>query len=179
MAGLQPCNGKGDPLPTDGRRGGRTQRSRSLIARHYRARQGRQVSSNEEEMLTIEEKRNRFRTLHGSGCFVMPSPWDIGTARMMQQLGFTAIATTSAGLAWSIGRPQYEITFDDVIEHLASLCEKVDVPVCADFESGFAKDPDGVAINVDVVVDTGIAGFSIEDRDADADRAIFEMRLAT
>jgi 2-methylisocitrate lyase-like PEP mutase family enzyme len=129
-------------------------------------------------MLTIEEKRNRFRALHDSGCFVMPSPWDIGTARMMQQLGFSAIATTSAGLAWSIGRPQYEITFDDVIEHFASLCEKVDVPVCADFESGFACDPDGVSVNVDVVVDTGIAGFSIEDRDARGHGGLYEMRQA-
>jgi len=125
------------------------------------------------------ERRERFRALHETGCFVLPSPWDIGTARMMQQLGFLAIATTSAGFAWSIGRPQYEITFDDVFEHLASLCECVDLPVTADFESGFAKDPEDISINVDVVVDTGIAGFSIEDRDADGVRAIYEMRLAT
>jgi len=130
-------------------------------------------------MLAIVERRNRFRAMHESGCFLIPSPWDIGTARMMQQLGFRAIATTSAGFAWSIGRPQYEITFDDVLEHLASICEKVDLPVSADFESGFAKDPEGVGVNVDVVVDTGIAGFSIEDRDANGDRAIYEMRLAT
>jgi 2-methylisocitrate lyase-like PEP mutase family enzyme len=130
-------------------------------------------------MLATMERRKRFRAMHESGCFVIPTPWDVGTARMMQQLGFRAIATTSAGLAWSIGRPQYKITFDDVLEHLASICEKVDLPVTADFESGFAKDPEGICINVDVVVDTGIAGFSIEDRDVDADRAIFEMRLAT
>jgi 2-methylisocitrate lyase-like PEP mutase family enzyme len=123
---------------------------------------------NEVEMHTIMEKRSRFRGLHETGCFVLPSPWDIGTARMMQQLGFAAIGTTSAGLAWSIGRPQYEITFDDIVEHLASLCEKVDLPVTADFESGFATDPEGVAVNVDVILDTGIAGFSIEDRDASA-----------
>ena len=135
--------------------------------------------SREVEMSATMERRKRFRAMHETGCFVIPSPWDVGTARMMQQLGFRAIATTSAGLAWSIGRPQYKITFDDVLEHLASICEKVDLPVTADFESGFAKDPEGVCINVDVVVDTGIAGFSIEDRDADADRAIFEMRLAT
>ena len=130
-------------------------------------------------MSATVERRNRFRAMHETGYFVLPSPWDVGTARMMQQLGFSAIATTSAGLAWSIGRRQYEITFDDVVEHLASICEKVDLPVTADFESGFAKDPEGVCINVDVVVDTGIAGLSIEDRDADGDRAIYERRLAT
>ena len=124
-------------------------------------------------------RRKRFRAMHETGCFVLPSPWDVGTARMMQQLGFHAIATTSAGLAWSIGRPQYEITLDDVVEHFASICEKVDLPVTADFESGFAKDPEGVSINVDVVVDTGIAGFSIQDRDADGGSTIYEMRLAT
>ena len=96
----------------------------------------------------------------------------------MQQLGFDAVATTSAGLAWSLGRPQYEITLDDVVEHLSSICEKIDLPVTADFESGFAKDPEGVGINVDVVVDTGIAGFSIEDRDVDKNAAIYEARLA-
>jgi 2-methylisocitrate lyase-like PEP mutase family enzyme len=130
-------------------------------------------------MSTIIERRTRFRAMHETGCFVLPSPWDVGTARMMQQLGFRAIATTSAGLAWSIGRPQYEIAFDDVLEHLASICEKVDLPVTADFESGFARDPEGVGVNVDVVVDTGIAGFSIEDRDPDRNSSIYEIRLAT
>src|ERR1700754_158666 len=132
----------------------------------------------EAEMSVIMERRKRFRAMHEDGCFVLPSPWDVGTARMMQQLGFGAVATTSAGLAWSIGRPQYEITLDDVVEHLSSICENIDLPVTADFESGFAKDPEGVGINVDVVVDTGIAGFSIEDRDVDRDAAIYETRLA-
>jgi 2-methylisocitrate lyase-like PEP mutase family enzyme len=130
-------------------------------------------------MSAIMERRKRFRAMHEDGCFVLPSPWDVGTARMMQQLGFGAVATTSAGLAWSIGRPQYEITLDDVVEHLSSICEKIDLPVTADFESGFAKDPEGVGINVDVVADTGIAGFSIEDRDEDKGTTIYEMRLAT
>jgi 2-methylisocitrate lyase-like PEP mutase family enzyme len=130
-------------------------------------------------MSATMERRKRFRAMHETGCFVLPSPWDVGTARMMQQLGFRAIATTSAGFAWSIGRPQHEITFDDVLEHLSSICEKVDLPVTADLESGFAKDPEGVGVNVDVVVDTGIAGFSIEDRDAKGDRTLYEMRLAS
>lgn len=116
--------------------------------------------------------------MHETGCFVLPSPWDVGTARMMQQMGFRAVGTTSAGFAWSIGRPQYEITLDDVLEHLSSICEKVDLPVTADLESGFAKDPEGVGVNVDVVVDTGIAGISIEDRDAMGDRTLYELRLA-
>jgi 2-methylisocitrate lyase-like PEP mutase family enzyme len=76
-------------------------------------------------MSATMERRKRFRAMHETGCFVLPSPWDVGTARMMQQLGFRAIGTTSAGFAWSIGRPQYEITFDDVLEHLSSICEKV------------------------------------------------------
>jgi 2-methylisocitrate lyase-like PEP mutase family enzyme len=129
-------------------------------------------------MSATMERRKRFRAMHETGCFMLPSPWDVGTARMMQQLGFRAIATTSAGFAWSIGRPQYEITFDDVLEHLSSICEKVDLPVTADLESGFAKDPEGVGVNVDVVVDTGIAGISIEDRDVKGDRTLYEMRMA-
>lgn len=129
-------------------------------------------------MYTTMEKRLRFRAMHETGCFVLPTPWSVGTARMMQELGFDAIATTSAGLAWSIGLPQYEITFDDVIEHLASLCDKVDLPVTADFESGFARDPEGVGANVDVVLDTGVAGFSIEDRDGSATDRLYETRQA-
>ena len=129
-------------------------------------------------MSATMERRKRFRAMHETGCFVLPSPWDVGTARMMQQMGFRAVGTTSAGFAWSIGRPQYEITFDDVLEHLSSICEKVDLPVTADLESGFAKDPEGVGVNVDVVVDTGIAGISIEDRDAMGDRTLYELRLA-
>jgi 2-methylisocitrate lyase-like PEP mutase family enzyme len=97
---------------------------------------------------------------------------------MMQHLGFQAIATTSTGLAWSIGRPDYTITIDDVLEHLASLNEKVDIPVNADFESGFAKEPDGVSANVDLVLETGVAGFSIEDRNFEAMDKLYETRLA-
>jgi 2-methylisocitrate lyase-like PEP mutase family enzyme len=145
----------------------------------YRSQMLSPLFVSEVDMSTTAEKRTRFCALHETGCFTLPSPWDIGTARMMQQLGFEAIATTSAGLAWSIGRPQYAITFDDVLEHLASLCEKVDLPVTADCESGFAKDPEGVAVNVDVVVDTGVAGFSIEDRDAEARSRIYEMLQAS
>jgi 2-methylisocitrate lyase-like PEP mutase family enzyme len=129
-------------------------------------------------MKTTSEKRTQFRALHEKGCFVLPNPWDIGSARMMQHLGFEAVATTSTGFAWSIGRPDYTITLDDVLEHLASISEKVSLPVNADFESGFAKDPDGVGANVDLVIETGVAGFSIEDRDVEAMDQLYETRLA-
>ncbi len=97
---------------------------------------------------------------------------------MMQHLGFSAIATTSTGFAWTIGRPDYAIAMDDVLEHLVSLGEKTDLPINADFESGFARDPENLAANVDLVINTGIAGFSIEDRDVDAINTLYERPLA-
>jgi 2-methylisocitrate lyase-like PEP mutase family enzyme len=127
---------------------------------------------------SIAEKRKRFHALHQSGCFVLPNPWDIGSARMMQHLGFAAIATTSSGFAWTMGRPDYSISMDDVLEHLVSLEEGTDLPINADFESGFARDPENLAANVDLVIDTGVAGFSIEDRDVDFNGVLYERRLA-
>jgi 2-methylisocitrate lyase-like PEP mutase family enzyme len=118
-------------------------------------------------MISTEEKRAKFRKLHNSGCFVLPNPWDIGSARMMQHLGFSAIATTSTGFAWSIGHPDYAISMDDVLEHLVALSEHTDIPVNADFESGFAREPEHLIANVDLVINAGVAGFSIEDRDTD------------
>jgi 2-methylisocitrate lyase-like PEP mutase family enzyme len=129
-------------------------------------------------MNTTAEKRKTFRELHRSGCFVLPNPWDIGSARIMQHLGFEAIATTSSGFAWTIGRPDYSITMDDVLEHLVALEENTDLPINADFESGFARNPEDLAANVDLVIDTGIAGFSIEDRNVDANNELYEIILA-
>ena len=129
-------------------------------------------------MNTTAEKRAKFRELHNSGCFVLPNPWDIGSARMMQHLGFEAIATTSSGLAWTVGRPDYAITMDDVLEHLMALEENTELPINADFESGFARDPETLAANVDLVIDTGVAGFSIEDRDVDSTDQLYEQPLA-
>jgi 2-methylisocitrate lyase-like PEP mutase family enzyme len=129
-------------------------------------------------MNSSAEKRARFRALHESGCFVIPNPWDIGSARVLQHLGFVAIATTSSGFAWTIGRPDYSITVDDVLEHLVSLGENTDLPINADFESGFARDPETLAANVDRVIDTGVAGFSIEDRDVDSKNKLYETVLA-
>jgi 2-methylisocitrate lyase-like PEP mutase family enzyme len=115
--------------------------------------------------LSVTEKRARFRALHRQGCFVLPNPWDIGTARMFQHLGFSALASTSSGHAWSRGRSDYAVTREAVLQHLASLAAAVDLPLNADFESGFAPDPEGVAESVRLAVVTGVAGLSIEDRD--------------
>jgi 2-methylisocitrate lyase-like PEP mutase family enzyme len=116
---------------------------------------------------TLAEKRASFRALHQQGCFVLPNPWDVGSARVLQHLGFAALASTSAGYAWTTGRPDYAVTREDVLQHLTSLCEAVDLPVNADFEAGFASDPEGVAANVVLAIRTGVAGLSIEDRDLD------------
>jgi 2-methylisocitrate lyase-like PEP mutase family enzyme len=117
---------------------------------------------------TTTEKRAAFRALHEHGCFVLPNPWDVGSARMLQHLGFVALASTSAGYAWTTGHPDYAVTRDGVLRHLTALCEAVDLPVNADFESGFAADPEGLATSVELAIQTGVAGLSIEDRDVDA-----------
>src|SRR5206468_4912433 len=109
-------------------------------------------------MTDTASKRARFRALHESGCFVLPNPWDVGSARLLQHLGFAALASTSSGYAWTTGRPDYAVTGDDVLAHLTSLCEAVDLPVNADFESGFAADPEAVSANVALAIETGVAG---------------------
>jgi 2-methylisocitrate lyase-like PEP mutase family enzyme len=114
---------------------------------------------------SVAEKRARFRAMHVQGCFVLPNPWDVGSARMFQHLGFSALASTSSGYAWSRGRADYAVTREDVLQHLASVAAAVDLPLNADFESGFALDPEGVAESVRLAIATGIAGLSIEDRD--------------
>jgi 2-methylisocitrate lyase-like PEP mutase family enzyme len=114
-------------------------------------------------MTNTAEKRARFRALHDGGCFVLPNPWDIGSARLLQHLGFAALASTSSGHAWTMGRPDYAPSRDDVLAHLAQLCASVDLPVNADFESGFAAAPEAVAANVARAIAAGVAGLSIED----------------
>lgn len=118
-------------------------------------------------MIDMASKRARFRQLHQSGCFVIPNPWDVGSARLLQHLGFQALASTSSGHAWTRGRADYAVTRDEVLAHLAALCAAVDLPVNADFEYGFAVDPADVAANVNLAVGTGVAGLSIEDRKPD------------
>lgn len=127
---------------------------------------------------TVADKRARFRALHQQGCFVLPNPWDVGSARLLQHLGFEALASTSSGFAWTTGRPDYGVTRDDVLAHLASLCAAVDLPVNADFESGFAADPDEVAANVGLAVQTGVAGLSIEDRELEAPFGLYDTAFA-
>jgi methylisocitrate lyase len=128
--------------------------------------------------VSAQDKRAAFRKLHESGCFVLPNPWDIGSARALQHLGFKAIASTSAGFAWSIGRADNQVNVDDVCDHLAALCGAVDLPVNADFEGGFAREPDKVAVNVARAVATGIAGLSIEDSTGDQAAPLYERALA-
>lgn len=127
---------------------------------------------------TTVEKRAAFRVLHEQGCFVLPNPWDAGSARLMQHAGFAAVASTSSGFAWSSGRPDYASTCDRVVNHLAMLCDAVDVPVNADFESGFASEPGGLATNVARAIATGIAGLSIEDRDIQNPLKLYDATLS-
>jgi 2-methylisocitrate lyase-like PEP mutase family enzyme len=119
-----------------------------------------------------------FHELHSAGCFVMPNPWDAGTARALERLGFPALATTSAGMAWTLGHPDYQVTLEHSLAHLRVVAGAVAVPVNADFEGGFAVDPEGVAANVKLAVETGIAGLSIEDSTGDEEDPLFELDLA-
>lgn len=119
-----------------------------------------------------------FRTLHESGLFVMPNPWNVGSARLLAQLGFSALATTSSGFAWSLGRRDNTVPVDDVLAHLRAMTESVDLPFNADFEGGFAVEPEGVAANVARAVQTGVAGLSIEDSTGDASRPLYDFDLA-
>lgn len=127
---------------------------------------------------SVAEKRREFHRLHESGCFVIPNPWDPGSARYLQSLGFKALATTSAGFAWSKARPDNGVTRDTVIAHLAEMVEATDVPLNADFESGFARDAAGVAESVQLAVAAGVAGLSIEDSTGDPARPLFDLDAA-
>ena len=125
-----------------------------------------------------ENRVAEFQQLHSAGCFVMPNPWDVGSARALEQLGFKALATTSAGLAWTLGRRDTQASRDQVLDHLRLIAGAVGVPVNADFEGGYAVDPAGVAANVAMAVDTGIAGLSIEDSSGDDAEPLVDFDLA-
>jgi 2-methylisocitrate lyase-like PEP mutase family enzyme len=131
-------------------------------------------------MPTVAEKRRVFRRLHESGCFVIPNPWDVGTTRYLQHLGFKALATTSSGAAFSMGLPDedWALTRDPMLAHIRMVVEASDVPVNADFESGYADDPESLADNVRRCVDTGVAGLSIEDSTGDASTPLYSFDLA-
>jgi 2-methylisocitrate lyase-like PEP mutase family enzyme len=124
------------------------------------------------------EKRAAFRRLHESGCFVIPNPWDIGSTRYLQNLGFKALATTSAGFAWSRGLGDGGVSLDDMLAHIAELSAAADVPMNADFEGGYAHEPAGVAESVRRCVATGVSGLSIEDYTGDKDKPLYDFDLA-
>lgn len=124
-------------------------------------------------------RRRLFRELHASGCFVIPNPWDTGAARLLAGLGFRALATTSSGLAWSMGLQDNHVPLAEALAHFRAVVRAVALPVSADFEGGFAVEPSAVAANVRAAIDTGIAGLSIEDSSKDpAAGPLFDFTLA-
>ncbi|HJQ60989.1 MAG TPA: isocitrate lyase/phosphoenolpyruvate mutase family protein [Vineibacter sp.] len=129
-------------------------------------------------MPTVSEKRATFRRLHESGCFVMPNPWDVGTTLYLQSLGFKALATTSAGFAFSRGFADGAVSRAAMLAHIAELSEVADVPMNADFENGYAHEPADVAESVRLCVGTGVSGLSIEDFTGDRDDPLYDIDLA-
>jgi len=120
----------------------------------------------------------KFRALHASGCFVLPNPWDIGTAVYLEQLGFKALATTSAGFAFSRSKPDGGVPRDEMLAHIREIVQATSLPVNADFQAGYADKPEDVAANVELCVGTGVAGLSIEDSTGRSDRPLYEKKLA-
>ena len=127
---------------------------------------------------SIADKRRAFHRLHEAGCFVIPNPWDVGSARYLQSLGFKALATTSSGFAWSHGHRDGAMSRDRVLDHLTEMVEATDLPINADFENGFAPDAGGVAESVRLAVATGVAGLSIEDSTGDPAKPLFDLDAA-
>jgi len=119
-----------------------------------------------------------FRTLHESGCFVLPNPWDVGTAVYLQHLGFKALATTSAGLAFSRGKPDGEVLLNDMLAHIDEIVAATPLPVNADFLNGFADEPEDISMNVKLCIATGVAGLSIEDNSQNSAAPLYEKNLA-
>lgn len=131
-----------------------------------------------QQMTHADDRCRVFRELHQSGCFVIPNPWDAGSARLLAQIGFPALATTSSGFAWSLGKADNHATLAETLAHLRSVTQAVEVPVNADFEGGFATEPAAVAANVAAATATGIAGLSIEDSTGDASSPLIDFTLA-
>src|SRR6195952_3243681 len=128
--------------------------------------------------VTTANRRAAFRKMHETGCFALPNPYDVGSARALQHLGFKALASTSAGFAWTIAKADNKVTVDDVCNHLTAICAAVDIPVNADFEGGFAHEADEVGVNVARGVATGVAGLSIEDSTGDKDKPLYDFDFA-
>ena len=129
-------------------------------------------------MNVVADRTAEFHRLHEQGCFVMPNPWDLGSARTLEELGFPALATTSAGLAWTLGCGDIQVTLDQSLAHLSDIAAAVRVPVNADFQGGYALEPEGVAANVRRASETGIAGLSIEDSSGDASDPLLDFELS-
>ena len=129
-------------------------------------------------MIDAADRRRAFRQLHERGCFVMPNPWDVGSARVLAHLGFPALATTSSGFAWSQGKADNHVPLEDALAHFRAIAASVDVPVNGDFEGGFARAPEGVARNVARAAETGVAGISIEDSTGDGSDPLFDFTLS-
>ena len=129
-------------------------------------------------MTTHADRVAEFRTLHSSGCFVMPNPWDRGSARALAAMGFRALATTSSGFAWSTGRADNTVGLEETLAHLRLIAGAVDLPVNADFQNGYATAPEDVAANVGLALQTGVAGLSIEDFSGDPASPLFDLDLA-
>ena len=131
--------------------------------------------------MTLSENHSvasKFHSLHESGCFVLPNPWDIGTAIYLERLGFKALATTSAGFAFSRGKPDGGVPRDEMLAHIREIAEATTLPVNADFLNGFADKPENVAANVKLCIDTGVAGLSIEDNSQNPAAPLYEKKLA-
>jgi 2-methylisocitrate lyase-like PEP mutase family enzyme len=128
--------------------------------------------------MTGADRVGKFHELHQSGCFVIPNPWDLGSARTLARLSFPALATTSSGFAWSLGRRDNGVSLGEALAHMRSIAAGVDVPVNADFEGGFAVEPAGVAANVSAATRTGVAGLSIEDSTGDPAQPLFDFDLS-
>src|SRR6201987_6403433 len=128
--------------------------------------------------LTAADKRTAFHKMHESGCFVLPNPFDVGSAKALQHLGFKAVASTSAGFAWTIGKADNRVSVDEVCDHLAAISAAVDIPVNADFEGGFAVEPEGVGKNLARAGKAGVAGLSIEDSTGDKAKPLFDRAVA-
>ena len=130
-------------------------------------------------MRSIAERRQSFRQLHEHGCFVLPNPWGIGSAKYLEHLGFKALATTSAGFAFSRGLPDGAVGLHAMLSHIREMVEATDLPVNADFENGYADDTNTAAENVRLCVEAGVAGVSIEDNSGRKDKPLYEIEHAT
>ncbi len=137
--------------------------------------QGKLAGMTSAQQTSVIEK---FRAMHESGCFVLPNPWDIGTAIYLEHLGFEALATTSAGFAFSRGKLDGGVPRDEMLDHIREIVEATSLPVNADFLAGYADEPEGVATNVRLCVYTGVAGLSIEDNTGRTDAPLYEKKLA-